>query len=78
MSFICTGHFRDPWIGKIPLEEGMATHSSILAWRIFMDRGACRVTVHKITNNWTRLKRLRTRTLMTLNGKLEIFIYIEK
>ena len=24
----------DPWFGKIPLEEGMATHSSILAWRI--------------------------------------------
>ena len=23
-----------PWSGKIPLEEGMATHSSILAWRI--------------------------------------------
>ena len=23
-----------PGIGKIPLEEGMATHSSILAWRI--------------------------------------------
>ena len=23
----------DPWIGKI-LEKGMATHSSILAWRI--------------------------------------------
>ena len=22
-----------------PLEEGMATHSSILAWRILMDRG---------------------------------------
>ena len=21
MSFICTGHFRDPCIGKIPLEE---------------------------------------------------------
>ena len=30
----------DPWVGKIPLEEGMATHSSILAWRIAMDRGA--------------------------------------
>ena len=25
-----------------PLEEGMATHSSILAWRIPMDRGAWR------------------------------------
>ena len=22
-----------PWVGKIPLEEGMATHSSIPAWR---------------------------------------------
>ena len=22
----------DPWVGKIPLEETMATHSSILAW----------------------------------------------
>ena len=24
----------DPGVGKISLEEGMATHSSILAWRI--------------------------------------------
>ena len=24
----------DPWVKKIPLEEDMATHSSILAWRI--------------------------------------------
>ena len=24
----------DPWVGKIPLEEGMATHCTILAWRI--------------------------------------------
>ena len=29
-----------------PLEEDMATHSSILAWRIPRDRGACGVTVH--------------------------------
>ena len=29
-----------------PLEEGMATHSRILAWRIPMDRGAWRATVH--------------------------------
>ena len=26
---------------KDPLEEGMATHSSILAWRMPMHRGAC-------------------------------------
>ena len=24
----------NPWVGKIPLEKGMATHSTILAWRI--------------------------------------------
>ena len=24
----------DPWVRKIPPEEGMATHSSILTWRI--------------------------------------------
>ena len=29
-----------------PLEEGMATHSSILAWRTPMDRGAWGPTVH--------------------------------
>ena len=31
-----------------PLEEGMATHSNILAWRIPMDRGAWQATVHGI------------------------------
>ena len=30
-----------------PLEEEMATHSSILAWRILMDRGAWQATVHR-------------------------------
>ena len=24
----------NPWIGKIPLEDNVATHSSILVWRI--------------------------------------------
>ena len=24
----------DPWVGKIPLEEDIATHCSILAWKI--------------------------------------------
>ena len=31
-----------------PLEEGMAAHSRILAWRIPMDRGAWRATVHGV------------------------------
>ena len=36
-----------------PLEEDMATHSSIVAWRIPMDRGAWRATVHEVTKSWT-------------------------
>ena len=36
-----------------PLEEGMATHSSILAWRIPMYRGACWATVHEVAKSWT-------------------------
>ena len=38
-----------------PLEEGMATHSSILAWKIPMDRGAWQVTVHEVEKSWTQL-----------------------
>ena len=34
------------------LEEGMATHSSILAWRIPMDRGAWQATVHGVAKSW--------------------------
>ena len=32
-----------------PLEKGMATHFSILAWRISMDRAAWWATVHEVT-----------------------------
>ena len=33
---------------EAPLEKGMATPSSLLAWRVPMDRGAWRATVHGI------------------------------
>ena len=38
-----------------PLEEGMATHSSILAWGIPMDRGTWQATVYGVLTNQTRL-----------------------
>ena len=38
-----------------PLEEGMATLSSILAWRILMDREAWLATVLGVTKSRTRL-----------------------
>ena len=37
------------------LEKEMATHSSILAWRIPMDRGAWQTTVHRVTKSQTQL-----------------------
>ena len=45
-----------------PLEEGMATHSSILAWKIPW-RGAWWAIVHVAAKSQTRQKRLRTDTL---------------
>ena len=49
----------DTWVQSLgwedPLEEGMAAHSSILAWRISMDRGAWWATVHGVPKSWTRL-----------------------
>ena len=38
-----------------PLEEGMATHSSILAWRILKNRGAWPVAIHGVTKSRTGL-----------------------
>ena len=39
------------------LEEGIATHSSILAWRIPMDRGARLATVHRVAKSRTQLSK---------------------
>ena len=36
-----------------PLEEGMETHSSILAWRIPTDKGACGAIVHGVAKSQT-------------------------
>ena len=38
-----------------PLEEGIATHSSILARKNLMDRGAWRATVHDVAKSQTWL-----------------------
>ena len=38
-----------------PLEEDVATHSSILAFRILMDRGTWWATVHGVAKSQTQL-----------------------
>ena len=50
---------RETWVGSLdweePLEEGMATHSSIPAWRIPKDRGAWWAAVHGVAKTWRGL-----------------------
>ena len=50
---------RETWVRSLgwedALEEGMATHSSILAWRIPMDRGVWWAIVHGLPKSWTLL-----------------------
>ena len=50
---------QETWVQSLgwedPLEEGIATHSSVLASRIPMDRGAWQATVHGVTKIQTQL-----------------------
>ena len=49
----------ETWVRSLgwedPLKECMATHSSIVAWRIPTDRGAWRATVFAVIKSWTLL-----------------------
>ena len=40
----------------------MATHSSILAWSIPIDRGDWQATIHRVAKSRTRLKQINTHT----------------
>ena len=50
---------KKAWVRSLsqedPLEEGMATHSGDVDWRIPTDREAWWATVHRVTKSWTRL-----------------------
>ena len=48
---------QETWLQSLgwedALEEGMAIHSSILAWRMSMDREAWQATVHGVAKGQT-------------------------
>ena len=50
---------QETWVLSLgwvdPLEEGMATHSSVLAWRIPRDRGAWWATISGVAQSPTGL-----------------------
>ena len=46
---------QETWVQSLgwedPLEEGMATHSGILAWRIPMDSSAWQAIIHGVAKS---------------------------
>ena len=48
---------QETWVPSLgwedPLEEDMATHTSILIWKIPKDRGAWQAIVHGVAKSWT-------------------------
>ena len=57
------GDVRDA--GSVPASERspkVATHLSILAWKIPKDRRPWQATVHRVAKSWTQLKQLNLHT----------------
>ena len=50
-----------------PLEKGTVTHSNILAWRIPMDRGGWRATVHGVAKSRTQQSNFTERQTLSKN-----------
>ena len=50
---------KRPWVQSLgwedPLEKRIATHSSILAWRIPWTEELGEPTVHRVAKSWTQL-----------------------
>ena len=60
-----------------PLEEGMATHSSILAWKIPINRGAWQTIVHGVVRvrDEGAMKHRTTNTSSYMNFILHLFYF---
>ena len=65
---------QETWIRSLgwedPLEEGMATHSSIRAWRIPKDRGAWQATVHGVSESDTTEQLSTVQCIYMKSGKM--------
>ena len=50
---------QETWLPSLDaedlLEKEITTHSSNLAWRMNMNRGAWQAAIHVVSKNWTRL-----------------------
>ena len=62
---------KETWVPSLtwedPLEEEMAAHSSVLAWRIPVDRGAWRAAARGVTQSQMQLSK-RTQAIQILQN----------
>ena len=61
-----------------PLKEGLATHSSILVWRIPMDRGAWQAAAHSVAKSQTWLKRLSMQHALRIETLYRLMSVLDK
>ena len=70
---------QETWVPSLgwedPLEEGIATHSSILAWRILVDRGAWWAIVYGVAKSRTQLSDKCSTGDVLVNQMLTKFIF---
>ena len=59
------------------LEKGLATHTSMLPCRIFMDWEAWWATVHEVAKSWTRLSEEHSLACLQGAGTLNYYFYTE-
>ena len=62
-------------MGKNPLEEEIATDSTLLAWENPVDTGAWQATVQGATESWTRLSMHTSLWGRTAIGKQKLLFY---
>ena len=73
----------DPWVRKIPLKEEMATHSSILAWKILWTEehaGLQSIGSQRVRHDWAHTHKILMLYRRTLLGFLTwgFFLVVKK
>ena len=71
---------EETWVQSLgwehPLEKGVASHSSILAWRIPKDKGAQQATVHVFAKSRTQLSNKHTAQCLCVSWVLLVYSHL--
>ena len=70
-----------PWVWGGPLEEGVATHSSVLAWEILWREKPGRLQPmgsQRVSHDWSDLAHTHTHTILNRSGWKSLFSLFQK